>query len=95
MPLGEYVGTWLMQRYNAIMIRAYDEIVEFIAGGTTSDAVARFEASQQTKDLVADLIHKEKASGLTPEESSELDHFLKLEHLMRLAKARARILCSQ
>ena len=77
------------------MIRAYDEIVEFIAAGTTPDSVARFEPSQQTKDYVADLIHKEKTSGLTPEESSELDHFMKLEHLMRLAKARARTLCSQ
>jgi hypothetical protein len=77
------------------MIRAYDEIVEFIAGGTTPDAVARFEPSQQTKDYVADLIHKEKTAKLTPDESSELDHYLKLEHLMRLAKARARTLCSQ
>lgn len=77
------------------MIRAYDEIVEFIASGTTPDSVARFEASQQTKDCVAHLIHKEKTSGLTREESSELDHFMKLEHLMRLAKTRARTLCSQ
>lgn len=77
------------------MIRAYDEIVEFIAAGTTSDSVAHFEPSQKTKDFVADLIHKEKTTGLTPEESSELDHFLKVEHLMRLAKARARVLCSQ
>ncbi len=78
-----------------MMTRAYDEIVEFIAAGTTPDAVARFEPSQQTKDYVADLIHKEKTSGLTPAESSELDHFMKAEHLMRLAKARARTLCSQ
>ena len=77
------------------MIRAYEEIVEFIAAGTTPDAVARFEPSQQTKDYVADLIHKEKTSTLTPEESSELDHYMKLEHLMRLAKARARTHCSQ
>ena len=77
------------------MIRAYDEIVEFIAAGTTPDSVARFEPSQQTKDYVADLIHKEKTVGLTVEESSELDHFMRLEHLMRLAKARARTLCSQ
>ena len=76
------------------MIRAYDEIVEFIAAGSTPDLVARFEPSQPTKDYVADLLHKEKTSGLTPEESSELDHFLKLEHLMRLAKARARTHCS-
>jgi hypothetical protein len=77
------------------MIRAYDEIVEFIASGTTPDTVAHFEPSQQTKDYVADLLHKEKTTGLTAEESSELDHFIKLEHLMRLAKARARTLCSQ
>ena len=77
------------------MIRAYDEIVEFIAAGTTPESVAHFESSQQTKEYVADLIHKEKTAGLTPDESSELDHFMKLEHLMRLAKARARTLCSQ
>jgi hypothetical protein len=77
------------------MIRAYDEIVEFIAAGTTPDAVARFEPSPQTRDYVANLIHKEKTVGLTADESSELDHFMKLEHLMRLAKARARTLCAQ
>ena len=77
------------------MIRAYDEIVEFIAAGTTPDSVAHFEPSERTKDYVAGLIHKEKTVGLTTEESSELDHFMKLEHLMRLAKARARTLCSQ
>jgi hypothetical protein len=72
------------------MIRAYEEIVEFIAKGSTPDAVVQFMPSQETKDYVADLIHKEKTTGLTPEEASELDHFLKLEHMMRLAKARAR-----
>jgi len=77
------------------MIRAYDEIVEFIAAGTTPDLVARFEPSRRTKDYVAELIQKEKTGGLTAEESSELDHYLKLEHLMRLAKARARTLCAQ
>lgn len=76
------------------MIHAYDEIVEFIAAGTTPDSVARYEPSQRTKELVANLIQKEKTVGLTAEESSELDHFLKLEHLMRLAKARARTLCA-
>ncbi|MCO6045156.1 hypothetical protein NG895_14690 [Aeoliella sp. ICT_H6.2] len=77
------------------MIRAYDEIVEFIAAGTTPESVARFESSQATKDYVADLIHKEKTTGLTAEESSDLDHFMKVEHIMRLAKARAGARSSQ
>ena len=90
-------GSTILKRpaYNKTMIRAYDELVEFIAGGTTPDSVARFEPSQPTKDYIADLIHKEKTVGLTPDEASELDLFMKLEHLMRLAKARARMLCSQ
>jgi hypothetical protein len=76
------------------MIHAYDEIIDFIAAGATSDAVARFEPSQATKDSVADLLHKEKTDGLTAEESVELEHFMSLEHIMRLAKARARSFCS-
>ena len=72
------------------MNRAYEEIVDFIAGGTTPDSVVHFEASQEVKDRVADLIWREKTAGLTLDEASELDYFMKLEHIMRLAKARAR-----
>ena len=79
--------------YNGGMIRAYEEIVDFIAAGTTPRAVAHFEPSQGTKDRVADLIHREKTTGLGPEETSELDYYLRVEHLMRLAKARARSYC--
>lgn len=72
------------------MSRAYEEIVDFIAAGTTSDAVAHFEASKEVKEKVANLIHREKIGDLTSEEKLELDQFLQLEHVMRLAKARAR-----
>lgn len=71
------------------MIRAYEEIVDFIAAGVTPGDVARFQASPTTKDKVEQLIAKEKECGLSPEEVSELDHYLHLEHVMRLAKARA------
>lgn len=77
------------------MTRAYDEIVDFIAAGTTPDSVVRFEPSAATKEHVADLIRREKTAGLTSDEKSELDHLMQIEHLMRLAKARARMLCSQ
>ncbi len=56
--------------------------------------MAHFEASQATKDRVAELLHREKTSGLSPEDTSELDHYLELEHLMRLAKSRARSYCT-
>lgn len=74
------------------MVRAYSEIIDFIASGTTLDEVAAFSASDETRLRVADLMDREKCDGLTPEESSELDHYFEIEHLMRLSKARARYL---
>ena len=72
------------------MIRAYEEIVDFIASGTSPGGVVSFEPSAETKERVADLIRREKTSGLNPDEAAELGHYLEMEHLMRLAKARAR-----
>ena len=72
------------------MTRAYEEIVDFIAAGTSPRDVVAFHPSETTKARVADLIHREKTTGLSPDETAELDHYLQLEHVMRLAKARAR-----
>jgi hypothetical protein len=71
-------------------MRAYEEVVDFIAAGATPRGVADFRPSEEARSQVADLIAREKSSGLSAEEASELDHFLQIEHLMRLAKARAR-----
>ncbi len=71
-------------------IRAYEEIVDFIASGTSPDDVIDFQPSEATTQRVAELIHREKTTGLSPEEKSELDHYMELEHIMRLAKAKAR-----
>jgi hypothetical protein len=72
------------------MTKAYDELVDFLAAGSTPASLLQFQPSEETRARVQELIHKEKDSGLLPEEASELDDYLKLEHLMRLAKARAR-----
>ncbi len=70
--------------------RAYGEIIEFITSGTNPNSVVAFRPSEATKKRVADLIYLEKTAALSSDEKSELDHFMHLEHLMRLAKARAR-----
>lgn len=72
-------------------LKAYEEVVEFIAAGTSSSGVINFRPSETVKERVAELIHREKSGGISPEEQSELGHYLELEHLMRLAKARARL----
>lgn len=71
-------------------MKAYEEIIDFIAARTTSHRVITYQPSEAAKARMADLIHREKTTGLTPEEKSELKLCLQLEHIMRLAKACAR-----
>lgn len=70
--------------------RAYEEVIDFIAAGTSPKNVVAFRPSESARARVAELLEREKDGGLPPEDRSELDHYLQLEHLMRLAKARAR-----
>ena len=69
--------------------RAYEEVVDFIAAESPSKVIA-FRPSESSKARVADLVAREREGRLTPEDASELDHYLQLEHIMRLAKARAK-----
>jgi len=72
------------------IIRPYEEVIEFIAAGTSPSSVISFQPSEAVKERVSDLIYREKSGGISSEEKSEFDHYLQLEHLMSLAKARAR-----
>jgi len=69
---------------------AYFEIIDFLAAGTTSEAVAHFRPSPQAQQRVSELIEREKDHDLSREEKAELDHFMELEHILRMAKAKAR-----
>jgi len=71
-------------------VKAYEEIVDFIAAGTTPQNVIDFRPSEAAQARVEDLLAREKDGELSPSEKSELDHYLQIEHLRRLAKARAR-----
>ncbi len=71
--------------------RVYEEVVSFIAAGPSSRQVAEFRASDEARRRLADLIRREKTTGLSSEESAELENAMQLEHIMRLAKARARL----
>ncbi|MGA2115860.1 MAG: hypothetical protein ABSH56_14055 [Bryobacteraceae bacterium] len=71
-------------------IPPYPEIVDFIAAGTTPQATVDYRPSAAARQRVAELIARERAGGLSPEDKSELDHFMDLEHILRMAKGRAR-----
>ncbi len=69
--------------------KVYDEIIDFIAAGTTPQSIIDFKLSTAAQDRLEDLVYRHKIGEMTPEEKRELDHFLTLEHIMTLAKTRA------
>jgi hypothetical protein len=75
-------------------MNARDELLDFLVGQIPGTALADFQASDQARQRVWALIAKEKETGLLPEEKLELDDYLKLEHLLVLAKAKARLAAS-
>ena len=70
--------------------KSYEEIVDFFAAGTTPEALVAFRPSDGATQRVAELIAKSKDGIISTEERSELDDYLQLEHILILAKARAR-----
>jgi hypothetical protein len=63
--------------------------VQFIASLSPREVID-FKPSAAASERVWDLIERQKKEALPAEERAELDHYLEIEHLMRLAKARAR-----
>ena len=72
------------------MTPVYLEIIDFIAAGPTSAEVAEFRPAENARSRVMHLLERQQADELRSQEKAELDHYMQLEHLMRLAKARAR-----
>ncbi len=70
--------------------KACDEIIDFIVAGKSPEQIDAFRPSEGTLARVSHLIQLAKTDALNPEERTELEDFLQLEHLMIVAKARAR-----
>jgi hypothetical protein len=72
-----------------VTVKPYEEIVEFIASLSPREII-EFKPSDEACERVWGLIERQKQEPLAAEDKVELDHYLEVEHLMRLAKARAR-----
>jgi DNA replicative helicase MCM subunit Mcm2 (Cdc46/Mcm family) len=68
----------------------YEELVDFIIR-ENPERYANFQASEKVRERVWELARREKDEGLTPAEKAELDTCAQIEHVLRLAKARARL----
>jgi len=65
------------------------EIIAVLASRPTPEQVLALRPSEAMQARVSELLQRSKQDGLSRAEESELDRYLYLEHLVRLAKARA------
>ena len=68
----------------------YDQIADFIAAMNPTKTL-ELHAPNAASERLENLIAKEKETTLTAAEKDELDHYLILERLIRLAKVHARL----
>ena len=69
-------------------ISIYDEISNFIASMNPEKVVA-FKPSKPNQDRLDFLLDKQRETPLTAEEKTELEHYLIINRIVGLAKARA------
>jgi hypothetical protein len=80
-----------MMTKGMILTQAYDEILDFLAAGTTAESIASFCPSPQAQSRVRELIAQRNEGTLSSTDEEELEEYLRLEHLMVMAKARAHL----
>jgi len=79
-----------LQHSRPLSIRAYAEVLEFLATAPTPAEILAFRPSPAIQTKVNRLLSRHKAGTLTPDEESELDQIGDLEHILMALKARAR-----
>ena len=67
----------------------YRDILDFLAGNPSPQAIIDFKLSHATQERVTDLLEKNRANALTAEESAELDGYERLNRFVRKFKIQA------
>ena len=85
-----HTGKTAARGYTTFM-KPFEEIVKFIADTAGVEKLRAFRPSAVAEHRGATLRAKQKDGSLTLREREELQLFVQLDHVMSLAKARARV----
>ncbi len=71
-----------------------DDVLEYLAGLPSPVEVVELRPSPALDQRIGALLAKNRSAALTQAEERELDQYEYIEHLVRVAKAKARIMLS-
>lgn len=75
--------------YVASPPKTYQEVLDFLIRRPTSQEIIDFKVSEQSQTRLQTLLQKNRDTGLSLEEKSELDRYEQLDNLIGLLKAKA------
>ena len=73
-----------------VALRVYDEMIDFITSVPRPEEIVSFSPSEASQLRLEDLQFKRREEGLTEDELHELEQFVMVEHIMRIAKVKAK-----
>ena len=73
-----------------VTYRIFDEIVDFITSAPLPEQILSYKPSLKAQNRLEELLERKREQELSEGDKHELEQYLLIEHLMRLAKARAR-----
>ncbi len=67
----------------------YNEVADFFVSSPSAQEIAHFRLSQDSEQLISDLLDINRTRGLTPDERIALDDYTRIERLIQAIKIRA------
>ena len=74
---------------DALLTRELDEVVDFLQSSPALEAVIALRTSKAVQAYISELLEKNRNQGFTAAEEAWWKKFEHVEHLVRLAKAKA------
>lgn len=69
----------------------FEEVYDFLLSTPTPEQIIAFRPSKATQSHIHELLESNREGNLTAEDQAELDEFSRVEHFVRMLKARARM----
>ncbi len=67
----------------------YEQVLEFLASGPSSQEIASYRPSKAAQTRFSRLLEANRERQLSPQEEEELDHYIAMDRMLSLLKAKA------
>ena len=67
----------------------YEQVLDFLAGSPSAQEIIGFRPSAEAQDRFSELLELNRQRKLTLAETEELDHYIRIDQMVSLLKAKA------